>query len=177
LRWLLDHGARDVALAILHDPEVVKIAKKAGAGANLTVRLGGKMGPASGDPLDVKVTVVSLLDNYVHALPQKSGPPWLFPVGNVAALRCGEIEIVVGSRPCQCFNPAIFSDLGIDPLGKRILIVKSYQHFYDAFAAIAAEVIYMAAPGAVAPNPRKILYRRLDTSRLYPWVEDPLAGA
>jgi microcystin degradation protein MlrC len=100
----------------------------------------------------------------------------LFPVGDVAALRCGEIEIIVGSQPCQCFNPAIFSDLGIDPLSRRILIPKSYQHFYDTFAPIATEVIYMAAPGAVAPDPRKISYRRLDTTRLYPWVEDPLAG-
>jgi microcystin degradation protein MlrC len=35
----------------------------------------------------------------------------------------------------------------------------------------------MAAPGAVAPDPRQINYRRLDTSRLYPWAEAPLADA
>lgn len=32
----------------------------------------------------------------------------------------------------------------------------------------------MAAPGAVMPDPKQIAYRRLDTARLYPWVEDPL---
>jgi microcystin degradation protein MlrC len=100
----------------------------------------------------------------------------LYPVGDVVALRCGGIDIVVGSERTQCFSPSIFTDLGIDPTRKRILVPKSAQHFYGAFAPIAAEVIYMAAPGAIPPDPRRIPYRRVDISRMYPWVEDPLAS-
>lgn len=175
LRWLLDHQVQNVALAILHDPEVVKIARKAGVGATLPVRLGGKIGTSSGAPLDIEVTVLSMLDNYMHAFPQDSGEPALFPVGHVVALRCADgIDVIVGSERCQCFSPSIFSDLGIDPRTKRLLIPKSYQHFYSAFRSIAAEVIYMAGPGAVPPDPRQIPYRRLNTHRLYPWVQDPL---
>jgi microcystin degradation protein MlrC len=174
LRWLLDHQAEDVAMAIFYDPEVVKVANKAGKGSTLPVRLGGKMGPSSGDPVDIEVTVLSTRDNYMHAFPQQSGEPWLFPVGDVVALGCGSIDLVVGSKRCQCFAPSIFNDLGIDPKGKRLLIPKSYQHFYSAFAPIAGEVIYMAAPGAVGPDPRQIPYRHLETDRLYPWIEDPL---
>ena len=132
------------------------------------------MGPSSGDPVDIEVTVLSTRDNYMHAFPQQSGEPWLFPVGDVVALGCGSIDLVVGSKRCQCFAPSIFNDLGIDPKGKRLLIPKSYQHFYSAFAPIAGEVIYMAAPGAVGPDPRQIPYRHLETDRLYPWIEDPL---
>jgi len=88
-----------------------------------------------------------------------------------------EIDIVVSGERCQCFDPSIFSDLGIDFKSKRLLIPKSYQHFYAGFSPIAAEVIYMAAPGAVVPDPKQIRYSRLDTSRLYPWVDDPLARA
>jgi microcystin degradation protein MlrC len=175
LRWLLDHRAEDVAMAIFYDPEVVKITKKAGKGARLLVRLGGKLGPFSGNPIDIEVTVLSMHNQYMHALPQQSGESLSFPVGDVVALRCGSIDIVVGSERCQCFGPSIFSDLGIDPECKRLLIPKSVQHFYDAFAPIAGEVIYMAAPGAVAPDPKLIPYRRLDTSRMYPWADDPLA--
>jgi microcystin degradation protein MlrC len=176
LRWLLDHQAEDVAMAIFYDPEVVRIAKEAGPGARLSVRLGGKIGPFSGDPVDMEVTVLSLCHNYMHGLPQQSGESWSFPAGDVVALRCGSIDIVVSSERCQCFNPFIFSDLGIDPKRKRLLIPKSYQHFYDAFAPIAGEVIYMAAPGALPPDPRQISYSRLNTGRLYPWVDDSLAG-
>lgn len=175
LRWLLEKGVRDVALAIFYDPEVVRIAKKAGVGATLPLRLGGKLGPYSGDPVDLTATVLAIRENYRHALPQESGDPWWFPAGDTVALRIDGIDVVVSSERCQCFSPEVFSDLGIDPKSKRILIPKSVQHFYTAFAPIAAEIIYMAAPGAVAPDPRLIHYKRVETARLYPWAEDPLA--
>jgi microcystin degradation protein MlrC len=71
-------------------------------------------------------------ENYVHAWPQQSGEPVLFSAGDVVALRCGRLDLVVSSERCQCFGPSIFSDLGIDPKGKRLLAVKSYQHFHAA---------------------------------------------
>jgi microcystin degradation protein MlrC len=174
LRWLLDHRVEEAAMAIFHDPEVVKIATKAGRGASLPVRFGGKAGRWSGSPVDIEVTVLSTADHYLHAWPQQSGEAVLFPAGDVVTLRTGSIDLVVSSERCQCLAPSIFTDLGIEPTRKRLLILKSYQHFYGAFAPIAGEVIYMAAPGAVVPDPRHIAYRRLDTSRLYPWVQDPL---
>lgn len=174
LKWLLERRARDVAVAIVYDPEVVGIAKKAGIGAELPVRLGGKMGPASGDPLDLQVSVISIREEYLHSFPQQSGSPLLMTLGDVAAVSCQGIDVIVSSKRCQCYSPSIFSDLGIDPKQQRVLIVKSAQHFYGAFAAIAGEVIYMTAPGAVPPDPREIPYTRVDVTRLYPWAEDPL---
>jgi microcystin degradation protein MlrC len=176
LRWLLEHEAGDVGLAILHDPEVVRIAARAGTGATLQVRLGGKLGTTSGMPVDLTVQVGTLRRSYVHALPQDRGEPWYFPVGDVVALRHGTIDIVVGSERCQCFSPSIFDDLAIQSRQKKVLITKSYQHFHSAFSAIAAEILYMAAPGAVPPDPRLIPYTRLDTRRLYPWIADPLGS-
>lgn len=176
LRWLLDHRAEDVGMAIFYDPQVVRIAMKAGRGATLPMRVGGKMGPTSGDPVDIEATVVSMLCGYMHAWPQQSGEPMLYPAGDIVAIRCGSIDIVVSSERCPCFSPSIFTDLGIDPRRKRLLVPKSNQHFYGAFAPIASEVIYMSAPGAVPVDPKQIPYRRLDTTRLYPWVDDPLAS-
>lgn len=175
LRWLLDHGAEDVATAIFYDPEVVRIARRAGVGARLSVRLGGKMSKASGDPLDIEVVVHAIRESYQHSLPQQTGKPWTFPAGDVVALRCGTVDIVVSSLRCQCLSPTVFSDLEIELCRKKILMPKSYQHFYGAFEPIAGEIIYMAASGAVPPDPREMSYRRLDTSRLYPWFNDPLA--
>jgi microcystin degradation protein MlrC len=176
LRWLVERDIADAALAFMHDPEVVRTAKRAGSGSTVQIKCGGKAGPLSGEPLDMTVKVLAAHDNYVHQFTQQSGPPVLRPAGDVAAVRCGSIDIVVSSRRCQCFTPSVFSDLGIDPRRKRLLVVKSAQHFYEGFSPIATEVIYMAAPGAVPPDPRFISYRRLDTRRLYPWNEDPLAG-
>jgi microcystin degradation protein MlrC len=81
---------------------------------------------------------------------------------------------VVSSERCQCFSPSSFIDFGIDPTRKHLLVVKSLQ-LLGAFATLASEVIYTAAPGAAAPDPRQTVYRRVDTTRLYPWSQDPLA--
>jgi microcystin degradation protein MlrC len=175
LRWLLDHRGTEVAMAAFYDPEVVRIAKKAGKGARLPVRVGGKLGRLSGDPIDLEVTVLSIIDNYRYVYPMQSGEVDLIPTGSVVALRSSGIDIVVSSERCQCYSPSIFSDLGIDPQQKRVLVAKSTQHFYAAFAPIASEVIYMAGPGAVTPDPKQVPYRRVNTSRLYPWIIDPLA--
>jgi microcystin degradation protein MlrC len=174
LNWLLEHRVKDVGLAILYDPGVVKAAKEAGKDARLSVSLGGKMSAASGSPVDLEVLVLGVIENYMHGLPQRSGDPWLFPAGDVVALRSRVGDIVVSSQRCQCFSPSVFWDLGIDPQRKHILIVKSYQHFYDAFTPIAKRIIYMTASGAVPPDPRQVSYRRFDTSNHYPWVDDPL---
>jgi microcystin degradation protein MlrC len=175
LRWLLDRRVQNVGMAILYDPEVVKVASRAGAGAALAVRLGGKLGPSSGTPVDIEVTVLSVREGYRHAMTQAGGEPWWFDAGDVAALRCGSVDVIVSSNRCQCFDPVIFSDFGIDPMRKKILVVKSFQHFYGAFAPIAAEIVYMSGPGAMPANPRLIPYRRLDTTLFYPWAEDAVA--
>jgi microcystin degradation protein MlrC len=175
LRWLLDRHVENCALAILHDPAAVKAAKATGRGTVVTVSLGGKSGAVSGTPVAVEAKVISLRDDYMLAFPQEGGGSADFPVGDVAGLRVNGIDIVVGSERCQTYSPAIFEDLGIDPRRKAILVVKSTQHFYGAFKPIAGEVIYMSAPGAVPPDPRQIRYTRVDTSRLYPWNEDPMA--
>lgn len=174
LRWLLEHNAQEIAMAIFYDPEVVRIARRVGPGGQISVRLGGKLGPTSGNPVDLEATVLASLSNYQHGFPLESGEFDFTPIGDVVALRCAGIDIVVASQRCQCFAPSIFTDLGIDPRTKRVLIPKSTQHFYGAFSPIAKEIIYMAAPGAVPPDPRIIKYRHLDTSRFYPFVPDPL---
>jgi microcystin degradation protein MlrC len=176
LRWLLEHAAEEVAMAFLFDREVVHAAKRAGVGSTLPVRLGGKSGPLSGGPIELEVTVLSWRDRYRHAMPQASGQDWFFPAGDVVAVRARGIDLVISSERCQCFAPSIFSDLGIDPMRKHVLIPKSYQHFLSGFAPIASELIYMAALGAVPPDPRQITYHRLDTGRRYPWTADPLAA-
>ena len=55
LKALLEKGIESAGLACLWDPIVVRMAMAAGDGASLMVRLGGKMGPMSGDPLDPDV--------------------------------------------------------------------------------------------------------------------------
>lgn len=175
LQWLLDHQVCDAAMAIFYDPQVVKLAIAAGEGAKLQVRLGGKMGVTSGDPLDLSVTVSTIKKDYVHRFPQEEGEPVSIPIGDIAALHCGGVEIVVSSERCQCYSPCIFDDLGISSANKKLLVIKSTQHFYGAFAPIASDIIYMAAPGAVPPIMQQIKYERMSTDNKYPWIDNPFS--
>lgn len=174
LQWLLDHQVEEVGMAFFYDPEVVRIARRAGIGSTLPVRLGGKLGPASGAPVDLDVTVLGIIERYRQPFPQQSGTTDWVEQGTIVALRSAGIDLIVTDGRSQCLSPAVFSDLGIDPAAKRLLILKSVQHFHAAFAPLAGEILYMSAPGAVAPDPRRIRYRKVVTSRLYPWTKDPL---
>ena len=43
----------------------------------------------------------------------------------------------------QIFHPEAFSAVGCDPLAQRLGVVKSTNHFFPAFDAIASEVLYV----------------------------------
>lgn len=176
LRWLLDHQVENVAMAIFYDPMVVQLAMAAGQGAEIQLRLGGKMGLTSGDPVDLTAIVKSINLNYWHQFPQQQGEPLKIPIGNTVALHSQGIDIVVSTQRCQCFSPCIFNDLGIPVKQKDLLVVKSAQHFYSAFEPIASDIIYMAGSGAVPPVMKAIPYKRLSTNDKYPWVENPFEG-
>ena len=171
LRALLEHAVTNAALGMIWDPIAVKVATSAGEGATLDLRLGGKMGPMSGDPLDLRVTVTGIIPDMQQQWTQSDGLVSI-DCGDSVALHCQGIDIIVNSKRGQVFSPTVFSNFGIDPSSKRLLIVKSTQHFYAGFAPIASEIIYMAGPGAIPPRFTEIPYLRADLQK-YPWVDNP----
>ncbi len=184
LRRILEHKIEGCALAMTWDPIVVHVAKAAGVGARLQVRLGGKMGPTSGDPLDLDVTVAGVEDDLVQLWPQTDGKlpspagdcVHLVVHGFVGDAAGPDVDVIVTSRRGQVLGLEPFTAFGIDLTPDRIVIVKSTQHFHAAFGPIASEVIYMAAPGAVAPLMTSIPLERADLHK-FPWVDDPFGDA
>jgi microcystin degradation protein MlrC len=172
LRELLERRATSVALAMVWDPIVVQQAFAAGVGASLRVRLGGKMGVSSGDPLDLDVTVEGLVPELVERWPQTGGAYIDWACGDAAWLRAGGVDVIVNSTRVQVKGLEPFTAFGIDPASRHVLVVKSTNHFRAAFEPIASEIVYMSAPGALTFDFTSIPYRHLDTGK-YPWLEDP----
>ena len=172
LRELLARGVTDAAIGMFWDPIAVRVAQAAGEGARLQLRLGGKMGPMSGDPLDLEVTVTRIREGMFQEWPQGENPPIRQFVGDAVALHCQGIDIVVNTERGQVFGPMAFSELDIDLASKRLIVVKSTQHFYAGFAPLASEIVYMSAPGAIAPRFTEIPYERVDRHK-FPWVDNP----
>ncbi len=165
LRAMLERGVRGAALACIWDPIVVSLAFAGGEGATFDVRLGGKLGPASGAPIDARATVTRLARNAVQRRRDLVGQ-----LGDAAALRIDGIDVVVNSLRTQTLSPDCFTGLGIDPAERRILVVKSSQHFRAAFEPIAAEILYVATPGAIPPDVTIIPYRKVRRPK---WPLDP----
>ena len=55
----------------------------------------------------------------------------------------------------------LFGNVGIDPTQKRILILKSTNHFMAAFGPIAKKVLYVDSDAPLARDYRRVPYRRV----------------
>ena len=168
LRAALDRGLTDIAFGIFWDPVLVGMCIDAGEGAVLPVRIGGKIGPMSGDPVDLTVRVRGIARDAVQHLGTAA-----MGMGDAVWLEApGGVHIVVNTRRTQCFHPEAFECLGLDLSTLKIVVVKSSQHFYDGFAPIASEVIHLATPGAIPPDYSIIPYTKRDDN-FWPKTENP----
>jgi len=158
LEALLARGVENAALGMIWDPQAVEIAADAGVGARLSMRIGGKVGPMSGRPLDVEAEVLCVRDDAVQrSIDGKSGAT----LGAAVAIRVDGIDIVLNSTRQQVFTPDCFSEFGIDVGSKSIVVVKSTQHFRAGFDPIAAATIYCDAPGSLHGDLARLPYRRV----------------
>jgi len=166
-RLSLDRGLAGVAVGSIWDPMAVRLCHAAGKGASLPLRFGGKTSAVAGDPIDAEVEVLATVRDAVQSFGDS-----VVPLGDAAAIRVAGVDIVLNSNRAQAFSPDLFSNLGIDPLAKNILIVKSTNHFYGAFAPIAAAVLYAEVKGPYPCDPRTNGYSKL-TRPIWPLCQEP----
>ncbi len=166
LRRLLERRVAGAALGPFWDPVAVAFCHLAGAGARVRLRLGGKVGPASGEPLDVEAEVLHL----AKGGRQRFSGGWT-QLGDVAAIRVDGIELLLNATRTQAFDPALFTDHGIRLDDKKLVVVKSAQHFHAGFAPIARAVLWLDGPGALTQDFARLPYTRV---RRPIWPLDPL---
>ncbi|MDB5511821.1 MAG: Microcystin degradation protein MlrC-like protein [Enterovirga sp.] len=172
LRRLVDRGVRDVATGCYWDPAAVQICLEAGIGAEFDLRVGGKCGVASGDPVDLRVTVRGIDEHHTEG-GLSGGRARLGPSVWVEA---DGIHLILISIRQQTFSPDAFTGLGCTLHDKKLVVVKSTQHFRAAFEPIASAIRYVAAPGAIAPDYDRIPYTKR-TEPFWPRVDDPFEGS
>lgn len=158
LRAMIDRDVRDAALGMIWDPQAASIAADAGVGSQIPLRIGGKVGPLSGEPVDVLAEVLCVREGVRQRL--FSDEP-SSPLGLAVALRAGGIEIVVNSIRQQVFSPECFTELGVDVAAKSLVVVKSSQHFRARFDAFASRTLYCDPPGSLSTDLTQMPYRRL----------------
>ncbi|AIM03275.1 M81 family metallopeptidase [Sinorhizobium meliloti] len=172
LEELIARNATDTAIGTIWDPMAVQICMAAGEDAEIPLRFGAKSGPGTGRPIDGIVKVVKLLRNAEMRFGESFAP-----FGDAVHIRLHGIDIILNTTRAQSFDPSLFSVMGIDPTSKKILVIKSTNHFFASFSKIASEILYCSAGTPYPNDPARTPYRRARRD-IWPMTSDPhgLAG-
>ncbi len=170
LERMLERGITNAAFGMIWDPIALDIARQAGVGANLSLRIGGKMGRSSGRPLDLDVEVSAVVPG-ARAVDARLARE--IDLGDVVGMRCQGIDIILNNVRQQVLSVDPFTLCGVDLSKRDIVVVKSSQHFYAAYHPTAAKILYAYSGGALNPILRDIPYQRLPKERLWPWNANP----
>ena len=150
LHALIERGIGNAIIGPLWDPVATSFCFDAGVGATLKLRIGGKVGPDSGESVDAVVQVEGLRRNasmLFGGLPTSMGDAALV---SIVLPNKEKIQIVVNTLRTQAYGTEVFTQFDVDLSAQRLIIVKSMQHFYAAFAPLAKAVIYMGSPGTAS---------------------------
>ncbi|HUK08278.1 MAG TPA: M81 family metallopeptidase [Stellaceae bacterium] len=164
IRAVLAKGLRDVAVAAVCDPAAVREMARAGVGATITLKLGGKTDMPSiglkGVPLEITGKVRTLSDGeWVVRGPMYTGVT--VQMGPTAVLDTGTLQIVVVSRHHEPWDLGVFTNVGIDPASKRYLLLKSRIHYRAGFAKVAKATITLDGEGVTTSDNTKLDFRHL----------------
>ena len=157
LKHLIEKNVESACLGPIWDPIAVRICFDAGLGARIGLRFGGKIAPSSGQPVDAEVEIVGLKRDAW----QSFGPTQV-KVGDCAAVRIGGVEVVLIANRTQATGLELFTNLGIDPAQRKIVVVKSTNHFMAAYGPIAKKVIYVESSGPLPRDHRKVPYTKAE---------------
>ncbi len=150
LAEMLRQGLEDAAAFAIYDPQAVQQAIAAGVGAEVTLSIGGKIAmpaiPAESPPLTVTGTVKTISNGrYRNRGPMGRGVE--MDMGPSVVLDTGPVEIVLISRHVEPSDLNCLVSLGIDPLQKRYVMLKSRIHWRAGLGKLARTVVDCAGVG------------------------------
>lgn len=161
LERLVERGITGAVVGPLWDPIAVRMANLAGEGAVLALRVGGKIGPLSGAPVDGNWTVKALCRD--HLTTGLGGVKT--SMGDCALVARDGVEVLLTSERSQAIDPDLFTGIGCDVAARRIIVVKSTQHFRAGFERVAGEILYAAPPGSVTADLSSLPYTKVALPR------------
>lgn len=160
LRAMLESNLTDACFGFIFDPETAAQAHRAGAGADIDVRLGGKTDDLHGAPIETRAYVKCLTDGrFIQQSPMGRGKQ--VDLGPMARLVIGGVDVLVSSVRTQTLDPEVFLLHGIDVTRYKIVALKSTQHFRAGFEPVAAHIIQADTPGLTSSDLSLFPYTRL----------------
>ena len=142
----------------------------AGIGAEVTLPVGGKFDleaiGRAGEPLRLTGRVTRISDGkFIVRGPVFTGMQ--VDLGRTAVLDTGALEIVVCEGRVEPLDLDMFRFLGIDPVAKRFIVLKSKIQYRPTFGANAAHVVECNAVGVGSADFSQFPYKAL-TRPIFP---------
>lgn len=158
LRRLLDRQVGNFTVGAFWDVDAIGDCIEAGIGAAINLRIGGKCGPTSGIPVDLDVVVRNIQrDHFQDGLSGKA------PMGTAVWVEAQNgVDILLASIRGQIYMPNAFTGMGMELERKKLIVVKSMQHFHAGFAPLARRIFYVNTPGPINMDFASIPYKNRD---------------
>ncbi len=142
LRHLVERKAKSAVVAGINDAAAVNRCFEAGAGKSVSLSIGATIETRFGPPLKAEAQVVRLIE-----------------APRMAVIRIGDVEAILGAGPTAFTDPKQFPPCGIDPLTRKIVVVKE-GYLYAALTKIAPRYIMLLTPGAGDMRIESLTYTR-----------------
>jgi microcystin degradation protein MlrC len=164
LAAILRAGLDNVAAFAIYDPAAVQQAIAAGIGAEVALAVGGKMAmpqiPGESRPLTITGTVKTI----AHGRFRNKGPMGrgvLTDMGPSVVIDTGRVEIALISRHVEPSDLNCLLALGIDPMQKRYVMLKSRIHWRAGLGAVAKAVVECAGMGVCTSDYSQLTFRNV----------------
>jgi microcystin degradation protein MlrC len=142
LRHLVERKVPSAVVAGLNDAAATRRCFEAGAGKRLRLSIGATVETRHGPPLEADVEVVRLVGS-----------------ARQAVVRIGSVEAILAEGPTAFIDPGQFAPCGIDPLSRKIVVVKE-GYLYPGLSRIAPRSIMLLTPGAGDMRIERLTYTR-----------------
>jgi microcystin degradation protein MlrC len=166
LAELLRQGATD-SVVCLYAPDEVRTCAAAGIGAEIRLRVGGKVDRLHGDPVEVLGRIRVLHDGTYVESEVRHGGKRINHMGLTALVElAGKNTLVLTSLRHPPFSLGQLTCLGIQPQRQRVLVAKAAIAYKAAYAPVAGTIIEVDTPGLTAVNPMRFDYKHI--REMYP---------
>lgn len=159
------------AFTNIYDPEVAAQAAGAGVGATITCLLGGKTDNLHGEPIHLENAYVKCISDGRVIRKSDMGKGAVTNYGVTVCLEAGNVSIVVVSDVrTQTFDDGPFRMAGVEWEDKRIIALKSAQHFKAYWQDKVKGIVPCESPGVLSADLTTFDFKYTNTEQ-YPFKD------
>jgi len=143
LRHLVERKVSSSIVAGIYDKAATIQCFEAGEGKKLRLSIGATVEKRFGPPLETEVEVLRLVEKDIR----------------MAIVRISDVEAILAEEPVAFTNADQFGPCGIDPLSRKIVVVKE-GYLFPGLTRIAPRYIMLLTPGSGDMRIERLTYVR-----------------